>query len=226
MTAYNLLVSVRFSLWKSLPFSLCLGELPFLRCGEDWQRMLTCEALLVTAQDQPKWDVNVQGAPGDHPFLVTVVVQRPWNLSSCHLPALIFFTSSPILGAVNLSLYLQPQQGAHFHRREDSFNKSSSFVQEQCSHWLEDWLELWLSLGRKLRKQIKGKWWAALSSWEAWGGGAGGGGDSPYILSPMLTQVSDILRWINSFRLTVHGKESWNLRAEVDVDRYFSPFIL
>ena len=100
-----------------------------------------------------------------------------------HLPALIFFTSSPILGAVNLSLYLQPQQGAHFHRREDSFNKSSSFVQEQCSHWLEGWLELWLPLGRKLRKQIKGKWWAALSSWEAWGGGGGGGGDSPHILS-------------------------------------------
>ena len=63
-------------------------------------------------------------------------------------------------------------------------NKSSSFVQEQCSHWLEGWLELWLPLGRKLRKQIKGKWWAALSSWEAWGGGGGGGGgDSPHILS-------------------------------------------
>lgn len=42
----------------------------------------------------------------------------------------------------------------------------------------------------------------------------------------MLTQVSDILRWINSFGLTVRGKESRNLRAEVDVDRYFSPFIL
>ena len=35
MTAYNLLVSVRFCLWKSLPFSLFLGKLLFLRPGED-----------------------------------------------------------------------------------------------------------------------------------------------------------------------------------------------
>lgn len=174
MTAYNLLVSVRFFLWKSLPFSLFLGELLFLRPGENWQRALTWWHYQLRAQDQPQRDVNVQGVPGDHPFLPVVVGWSYRDLGtslSRHLPVLIFFPSSPILGAVNLSLYLQPQQGAHFHRREDSSNKSSSFVQEQCSHWLEDWLELWLSFGRKLRKQIKGKWRAALSSWEVWGGG-------------------------------------------------------
>lgn len=46
----------------------------------------------------------------------------------CHSHAFIFPLSLPILGAVNLCLYLQPQQGAHFHLREDSFNKSGSFV--------------------------------------------------------------------------------------------------
>lgn len=45
-----------------------------------------------------------------------LILKRPWGLSSPSLAsALVFFTSLPIPGAVNLGLYLQPQQGAHFH---------------------------------------------------------------------------------------------------------------
>lgn len=48
MAAYKLLVSVKFSIWKSLSFSLFLHELLFLGRVGKWQRMLTLEALLVT----------------------------------------------------------------------------------------------------------------------------------------------------------------------------------
>lgn len=119
--------SVRFSTWKSVPFSLFLGELLFLGCVGN------PDGPGYWAQDKPKWHANVRVATSDRRFMVTVVGQSYRGLGYAlahHSPALSFFTALPILRAVNLSLYLQPQQGAHFHRREDSFNKSSSFVQE------------------------------------------------------------------------------------------------
>lgn len=135
-------------LFGRVSFSLFLGALLSLGWIGNWQRMLAWESLLLSV---PRVSLNERQTsrlpwwPSVHGHSGGVVIQRP-GVPSC--PSLacshcLYFL--PILGAVNLSLYLQPQQGAHFHRREDSFNKSSSFVQEWCSHWLEGWLELWLS---------------------------------------------------------------------------------
>lgn len=92
--------------------------------------------------------------------------KRPWVPSSTSLICLLSFS---------LSLYLFWEQSilgciCSPSREPISIEEKTPLInpahlrRSKCSHWLEGWLELWLSLGRKLRKQMKGKWWAALPS--------------------------------------------------------------
>lgn len=125
-----------FHLEESLLLSV-FGCIPFPRvCREVTEDTCLGVTIGFCAQRQPKRETDVQAAmvaigswSGDG-----VDRQRPWVSSWPSLACSHCLYFSPILGAVNLRLYLQPQQGAHFHRREDPFNESSSFVQEWYSH--------------------------------------------------------------------------------------------